>query len=70
MTFRVTTLNHSKLSTKEKKHDYTDIELHHQFDAKGFHIVGFAVGAVLALWSGLLKRSNPTAPSNCTPFAF
>jgi hypothetical protein len=24
----------------------------------------------LALWSGLLKRSNPPAPSNCTPFAF
>jgi hypothetical protein len=32
--------------------------------------VGFAEGTVLALWSGLLRRSNPTATSNCTPFAF
>jgi hypothetical protein len=53
-----------------KNHGYADMELHHQFDAKGFHNVGFAERTVLALWSGLLKRSNPTAPSNCTPFAF
>jgi hypothetical protein len=53
-----------------KNHGYADMELHHQFDGKGFHNVGFAEGTVLALWSGLLKRSNPTAPSNCTPFAF
>jgi hypothetical protein len=53
-----------------KNHGYVDMELHHQFDAKGFHNVGFAEGTVLALWSGLLKRLNPTAPSNCTPFAF
>jgi hypothetical protein len=53
-----------------KNHGYADMELHHQFDAKGFHNVGFAEGTVLALWSGLLKRSNLTAPSNCTPFAF
>ncbi len=53
-----------------KNHGYANMELHHQFDAKGFHNVGFAEGTVLALWSGLLKRSNPTAPSNCTPFAF
>jgi hypothetical protein len=46
------------------------MELHHQFDAKGFHNVGFAEGTVLVLWSGLLKISNPTAPSNCTPFTF
>jgi hypothetical protein len=32
--------------------------------------VGFKEGTVLALWLGLLKRSNPTALSNCTPFAF
>ncbi len=53
-----------------KNHGYADMELHHQFDAKGFHNVGFAEGTVLALWSGLLKQSNPTTPSNCTPFAF
>jgi hypothetical protein len=46
------------------------MELHHQFDAKNFQNVGFAEGTVLAMWSGLLKRSNPTAPSNYTPFAF
>jgi hypothetical protein len=50
--------------------DYADMELHHQFDTKDFQNMGFAEGTVLALWSGLLKRSNPTAPSNCTPFAF
>ncbi len=53
-----------------KNHGYADMELHHQFDAKGFHNMGFAEGTVLVLWSGLLKRSNPTAPSNCTPLAF
>ncbi len=53
-----------------KNHGYADMELHHQFDAKSFHNVGFAEGTALALWSGLLKRSNLTAPSNCTPFAF
>jgi hypothetical protein len=53
-----------------KNHGYVDMGLHHQFDAKGFHNVRFAEGTVLALWSGLLKRSNLTAPSNCTPFAF
>jgi hypothetical protein len=36
-------------------HGYADMELHHQFDAKGFHNVGFAEETVLALWSGLLK---------------
>ncbi len=53
-----------------KNHGYADMELHHQFNPKGFHNVGFEEGTVLVLWSGLLKRSNPTAPSNCTPFAF
>jgi hypothetical protein len=48
-----------------------DMESHHQFDTKDLlQNVGFAKGTVLALWSGLLKRSNPTAPSNCTSFAF
>ncbi len=32
-----------------KNHGYPDMELHHQFDAKGFHNVGFAEGTVLAL---------------------
>ncbi len=53
-----------------KNHGYADMELHHQFEVKGIHNVGFAEGKVLALWSGLLKRSNPMGPSNCTPFAF
>jgi hypothetical protein len=53
-----------------KNQGYADMELHHQFDAKNFQNVGFAEGTVLAMWLGLLKRSNPTAPSNCTPFAF
>jgi hypothetical protein len=53
-----------------KNQGYADMELHHQFDAKNLQNVGFAEGTVLAMWSGLLKRSNPTAPSNCTPFAF
>jgi hypothetical protein len=47
-----------------------DLELHHQFDAKDLQNLGFAKGTVLALWSGLHKRPNPTALSNCTPFAF
>ena len=46
-----------------KKHGYADMELHHQFDTKGFHNVGFAEGTVMALWLGLLKRSNSTTPS-------
>jgi hypothetical protein len=46
------------------------MELHSQFEDKSLKNVGFAEGTVLALWSGLLKRSNLTAPSNCTPFAF
>jgi hypothetical protein len=53
-----------------KNHRCTDMELNHQFDTKGFHNMGFAEGTVLALWSGLLKRLNPTAPSNCNHFAF
>jgi hypothetical protein len=53
-----------------KNQDYANLELHNQFDNKALHNVGFAEGTVLALWSGLLKRSNSTAPSNCTPFAF
>ncbi len=53
-----------------KNQGYTDMELHHQFDTKDLQNVGFAEETVLALWSGLLKRSNPTVPSNCTPFAF
>ncbi len=44
--------------------------IHHQFNAKDLQNVGFAEETVLALWSGLFKRSNPTVPSNCTPFAF
>ncbi len=46
------------------------MELHHLFGAKNLHNVGFVEGTMLAIWSGLLKRSNLTAPSNCTPFAF
>jgi hypothetical protein len=53
-----------------KNQGYADMELHHQFNAKDLQNVGFAKGMVLALWSGLLKRSNPTAPSNCPPFVF
>jgi hypothetical protein len=59
-----------KAFCNSKNHGYADMGLHHQFNAKGFHNVGFVEGTLLALWSGLLKRSNPTAPSNCTPFAF
>jgi hypothetical protein len=59
-----------KVFYNSKNHGYTDMELHHQIKAKGIHNVGFAEGTVLALWSGLLTRSNPTGPSNCTPCAF
>ncbi len=59
-----------KAFLNSKNHGYADMELRHQFDSKGFHNVGFAEGTVLALWLGLLKRLNPTAPSNCTSFAF
>jgi hypothetical protein len=52
-----------------KNQGYADLELHHQFNGKDFRNLGYAEGTVLALWSGLFKRSNPTAPSNCTPFA-
>ncbi len=53
-----------------KNHGYADLELHHQFEAKGYHNVEFAEDTKLALWSGLLRRSNPTGPSNCTHFTF
>jgi hypothetical protein len=62
--------NSFKAFYNSKNQGYADLELHHQFDAKDLHNLGFAEGTVLVLWSGLLKRSNPTAPSNCTPFAF
>ncbi len=62
--------NSFKLFFNSKNQGYADRELHHQFDAKDLQNVDFAEGTVLALWSGLLKRSNPTAPSNCTPFLF
>jgi hypothetical protein len=62
--------NSFKSFYNSKNQGYADMELHHQFDAKNLQNVGFAEGTVLAIWSGLLKRSNPTAPSNCTPFAF
>ena len=62
--------NSFKSFYNSKNQGYADMELHHQFDAKNFQNVGFAEGTVLAMWSGLLKRSNPTAPSNCTLFAF
>ncbi len=53
-----------------KTQAYADLELHHLFEEHGIHNVGFAEGTVLALYSGHLRRSNPTAPSNCAPFAF
>jgi hypothetical protein len=53
-----------------KTQGYANLELHHQFEDRGIHNVGFAEGTLLALYSGHLKRSNPTTPSNCTPFAF
>ncbi len=52
--------NSFKLFYNSKNQGYTDLELHHQFNAKDFQNVGFAKGTVLALWLGLLKRSNPT----------
>jgi hypothetical protein len=62
--------NSFKLFYNSKNQGYADMELHHQFNTKDLQNVGFATGTALPLWSGLLKRSNPTAPSNCTPFAF
>jgi hypothetical protein len=62
--------NSFKLFYNSKNQGYADMELHHQFDAKDLWNVGFAEGMVLALWSGFLKKSNPTAPSNYTPFGF
>jgi hypothetical protein len=62
--------NSFKAFYNSKNQGYADLELHHQFDAKDLQNLGFAEGTVLALWSGLLKRLNPTAPSNCTPYAF
>jgi hypothetical protein len=59
-----------KLFFNSKTQGYADLELHHQFEDGGIHNVGFAEGTVLVLYSGHLKRSNPTTPSNCTPFAF
>jgi hypothetical protein len=56
--------------SNSKNQGYADMELHHQFDAKDLQNVEFAKGMVLALWSGLLKRSNLITQSNCTPFAF
>jgi hypothetical protein len=62
--------NSFKSFYNSKNQGYADLKLHNQFDNKALHNVGFAEDTVLALWLGLLKRSNPTAPSNCTPFAF
>jgi hypothetical protein len=62
--------NSFKSFYNSKNQGYVDLELHNKFDNKALHNVGFTEGTVLALWSGLLKRSNPTAPRNCTPFAF
>jgi hypothetical protein len=53
-----------------KTQAYANLELHHLFEERGIHNVGFAEGTVLALYLGHLRRSNPTAPSNCPPFAF
>ncbi len=53
-----------------KTQAYADLELHHLFEERGIHNVGFAEGTVLALYLGHLQRSNPTAPSNCIPFTF
>ncbi len=52
-----------KAFCNSKNHGYVDMELHHQFDPKGLHNVGFVEGTMLVLWLGLLNRSNPTAPS-------
>jgi hypothetical protein len=59
-----------KLFFNCKTQGYANLELHHQFENQGIHNVGFAEETVLVLYSGHLKRSNPTTPSNCNPFAF
>ena len=53
-----------------KTQAYADLELNKLFKERDIFNVGFAEGTVLALYTGHLRRSNPTAPSNCTPFAF
>ena len=53
-----------------KTQAYADLELNNLFEERDIYNVGFAEGTVLALYTGHLRRSNPTAPSNCTPFAF
>ena len=53
-----------------KTQAYADLELNKLFEEREIFNVGFAEGTVLALYTGHLRRSNPTAPSNCTPFAF
>jgi hypothetical protein len=62
--------NSFKSFYNSKNQGYADLELHNQFEDKALHNMGFAEGTILALWLGLLKRSNSTAPSNCTPFTF
>ncbi len=62
--------NSFKSFYNSKNQGCAELELHHQFNVKDLQNQGFAKGMVLVLWSGLLKRSNPTAPSNCTPFVF
>ncbi len=62
--------NSFMLFYNSKSQGYAYMGLNHRFNAKDLQNVGFAKGTVLALWSGLPKKSNPTAPSNCTPFAF
>jgi hypothetical protein len=57
--------NSFKSFYNSKNQGYVDLELHNKFDNKALHNVGFSEGKVLALWSELLKKSNPTAPSNC-----
>ena len=53
-----------------KNQGYADMELYHQFNAKNLQNVGFTEDTVLVMWLGLLRRSSPMAPSNCTSFAF
>jgi hypothetical protein len=62
--------NSFKSFYNSKNQGYTDLDLHNQFNDKALHNMDFAEGMVLALWLGLLKQSNPTTPSNCTPFTF
>jgi hypothetical protein len=63
--------NSFKSFYNSKNQCYADMKLHPQFDAKDFQNVGFAKGTVLALCGqDSSKGQNPTAPSNCTPFAF